>query len=145
MATDKMTKQQRLQVLSKETGIIQGIIKRKSTDSFLIKGWTVTLIVATLILQGEKFQVLVAFIPLLSFWFLDAHYQQQISLYKKLYKWDIVNRLNTEDYLFDMNAKGRFKDQVPSRPQHMIADKLISFYGAMIILTFVYLACAVYR
>jgi len=140
-----MTKQQRLEILAKEASIIQGIIKRKSTDSFLIKGWTVTLIVATLILQGEKFQVLVAFIPLMSFWFLDAHYQQQISLYKKLYKWDIANRLNTDEYLLNMDAKGRFKGQVPSRPQHMIADKLISFYGAMIILTVAYLACAVFK
>lgn len=140
-----MTKQQRLSILSKEAAIIQGIIKRKSTDSFLIKGWTVTLIVATLILQGERFQVLVAFIPLLSFWFLDAHYQQQISLYKKLYKWNIANRLDTDEYLLDMNAKGRFKDQVPTRPQHMLADKLISFYGAMIVLTVAYLVCSFYK
>lgn len=140
-----MTKEQLLKVLSKETEIIQGIIKRKSTDSFLIKGWTVTLIVATLILQGDKFQVLVAFIPLISFWFLDAHYQQQIKLYKKLYKWDILNRMKSEEYLFDMNAKDRFKNQVPSRPLIMLSDKLISFYGAMIILTVAYLACAVYK
>ncbi|MFZ3054375.1 MAG: hypothetical protein WA091_00075 [Minisyncoccales bacterium] len=142
---DKMTKQQRLEVLSKEASIIQSIIKRKSTDSFMIKGWTVTLIVATLILQGEKLQVLVAFIPLLSFWFLDAYYQQQMSMYKKLYQWDITNRINTDEYLFDMNAKGRFKDKVPSRPQIMLADKLISFYGSMIILTVAYLACAFYK
>lgn len=140
-----MTKQQRLEVLSKEASIIQSIIKRKSTDSFMIKGWTVTLIVATLILQGEKLQVLVAFIPLLSFWFLDAYYQQQMSMYKKLYQWDITNRINTDEYLFDMNAKGRFKDKVPSRPQIMLADKLISFYGSMIILTVAYLACAFYK
>jgi len=140
-----MTKQQRLEVLSREASIIQSIIKRKSTDSFMIKGWTVTLIVATLILQGEKFQVLVAFIPLLSFWFLDAYYQQQMSMYKKLYQWDIANRLNTDDHLFDMNAKGRFKSHVPSRLQTMLADKLISFYGAMIILTVAYLAFTFYK
>ena len=140
-----MNKEQRICILSKEVDIIQGIIKRKSTDSFLIKGWTVSLIVATLIFQGDKYQVLVAFIPLISFWFLDAHYQQQMKLYKKLYKWDIANRMNTDEYMFDINVNDRFKKSVPSRAALMLSDKLIWFYGAMIILTISYLCFTFYK
>lgn len=140
-----ITKEQRLRVLSKETGIIQGIIKRLGIDSFLIKGWTVSLIVATLIFQGDKYQVLVAFIPLFSFWFLDSYYQQQIKLYKKLYKWNVLNRMNTDEYMFDINVNDRFKKSVPSRAALMISDKLIWFYGAMIILTISYLCFTFYK
>ena len=141
----KMNKSQRLSVLSKESNILQGIIKRKANESFLIKGWTVTLIVATLIFQGEKFQVLVALIPLLSFWFLDAHCQQKILLYKKLYKWNIANRLNTDDHIFDIDVDKRFRNTVPSRVLLMFSDRLLWFYAAMIILTVVYVACVFYR
>lgn len=132
-------------ILAKESDIIQGIIKRKATESFLIKGWTVTLIVATLIFQGERFQVLVAFIPLLSFWFLDANYQQQIKLYKKLYKWNIANRMDTDEYVFDINVNGRFKNSVPSRIELMVSDKIVWFYMAMVVLTIAYLVCTFYK
>jgi len=140
-----MDKEQRLFVLAKETDIIQGIIKRLGTDSFLIKGWTVSLIVATLIFQGEKFQVLVAFIPLFSFWFLDSYYQQQIKLYKKLYKWNVTNRMNTDECILDINVNDRFKKSVPSRVSLMFSDKLIWFYGAMVILTISYLCFTFYK
>ena len=60
-----------------ELKIIQDIIKRMALNSFLIKGWAITLVVATLLLKGNKYQVLIAFIPLLVFWFLDAYFLWQ--------------------------------------------------------------------
>ena len=75
-----------------ELKIIQDIIKRMAFNSFMLKGWAVTLIVATLLLKGDKYQVLIAFIPLVIFWFLDAYFLQQERLYRELYKWVVVNR-----------------------------------------------------
>ena len=138
----KLTKEQRLTVMISEGNIIQGIIKRKSNHSFLIKGWTVSLIVATLILQGQKPHVLISFIPLLAFWFLDAHYVQRIKRYKNLYKWNIEHRLDTEEYMFDININDRFGKTVPSRPELMFSEKLIWFYGALFVLTAVYYCIA---
>ena len=135
---DKSVVDRRLAILMKEAEIIQGIIKRKSSHSFLIKGWTVSLLVATLILQGQKEHIMIAFIPLLAFWFLDAHYLQRIKRYKNLYKWDIENRLKTDDYMFDININDRFGKTVPSRPQLMVSEKLIWFYGSLLILTVIY-------
>ncbi|MCK9445870.1 hypothetical protein M0Q50_03160 [bacterium] len=128
----------RLSILMKEAEIIQGIIKRKSNHSFLIKGWTVSLLVATLILQGQKEHILIAFIPLLAFWFLDAHYLQRIRRYKNLYKWNIENRLKTEEYIFDININDRFGKTVSSRPQLMFSEKLRWFYGSLFIITIIY-------
>ena len=51
--------------LIKEIEIIQDIIKRMAFNSFLIKGWTITLVVIVLLLKGSKFQVFISFIPLL--------------------------------------------------------------------------------
>jgi len=139
---DQVVIDRRLSVLMKEAEIVQGIIKRKSNHSFLLKGWTVSLIVATLILQGQKAHIMIAFIPLLAFWFLDAHYLQRIRRYKALYKWDIENRLKTDDYMFDININDRFGRAVPSRPELMASEKLIWFYGSLFILTAIYYCVA---
>ena len=122
----------------KEIDIIQDIIKRMAFNSFMIKGWAITLVVVTLLLKGtEKYQVWIAFIPLVVFWFLDAYFLRQERMYRKLYKWVINNRLKTEEYLFDMNAY-RFKDKVQSRVRIMFSITLGWFYGSIAILIIIY-------
>jgi hypothetical protein len=122
----------------KEIDVIQDIIKRMAFNSFMIKGWAITLVVVTLLLKGtEKYQVWIAFIPLIIFWFLDAYFLWQERMYRKLYDWVICNRLKTEEYLFDMNAY-RFKDKVQSRGRMMFSITLGWFYGSIAILTIIY-------
>jgi hypothetical protein len=121
----------------KEIEIIQDIIKRMAFNSFMIKGWAITLVVVTLLLKGNKYQVWIAFIPLLVFWFLDAYFLWQERLYRKLYDWVINNRLKTEEYLFDMNAY-RFKDKVQSKFRIMFSITLGWFYGSIAILIVIY-------
>lgn len=121
----------------KEISIIQDIIKRMASNSFMIKGWAVTLVVATLLLKGNKHQVLIAFIPLLVFWFLDAYFLWQERMYRKLYDWVVTNRLKTDEKLFSMNAY-RFKGEVQSIFRIMLSITLGWFYGAIAILTLAY-------
>jgi hypothetical protein len=130
-------KESLIQYMLKEIDIIQDIIKRMACNSFFIKGWAVTLVVATLILKGTKYQVLVAFIPLLAFWYLDAYFLWQEKMYRKLYEWVIRNRLETEEHLFDMNAY-RFRHEVDSRLRIMFSITLRWFYGSVATLTAVY-------
>ena len=55
---------------------IQGVITRMNTNSFQIKGWTITIVSALLALYANSFNVIyifVAIIPVLLFWFLDAY------------------------------------------------------------------------
>jgi hypothetical protein len=121
----------------KEIEIIQDIIKRMASNSFMIKGWTLTLVVVTLLLKGNKHQVLIAFIPLLVFWFLDAYFLWQERMYRKLYDWVRNNRLKTDEYLFDMNAY-RFKDSIQSKIRIMFSITLGWFYGTIVILITAY-------
>jgi len=124
--------------LLKEVEIIQDIIKRMAFNSFMIKGWTITLVVITLLLKGaEKYQVWIAFIPLLVFWFLDAYFLWQERMYRKLYDWVINNRLKTEEHLFDMNAY-RFKNKVQSKFKIMFSITLGWFYGSIAVLIIIY-------
>ncbi|RKX66824.1 MAG: hypothetical protein DRP41_01535 [Thermodesulfobacteriota bacterium] len=121
----------------KEIEIIQDIIKRMAFNSFMIKGWAITLVVVTLLLKGTRFQVLIAFIPLLVFWFLDAYFLWQERMYRELYNWVISNRLKTDEHLFDMNAY-RFKDKVQSKFRIMFSITLGWFYGSIAVLVIIY-------
>jgi len=121
----------------KEIEIIQDTIKRMAFNSFMVKGWAITLVVVALLLKGTEYQVWIAFIPLLVFWFLDAYFLWQERLYRKLYEWVINNRLQTDEYLFDMNAY-RFKDEVQSKLRIMFSTTLGWFYGSMAILIAIY-------
>lgn len=121
----------------KEIDIVQDIIKRMAFNSFMIKGWTITLVVVALLLKGAKHQVLIAFVPLLVFWFLDAYFLWQERMYRKLYDWVISNRLKTDEHLFDMDAY-RFKDEVQSRFRIMFSLTLGWFYGSIAVLIAIY-------
>ncbi len=131
------TKEELREFMLKEIEIIQDIIKRMAFNSFMIKGWTITLVAVTLLLRGSEYQVLIAFIPILVFWFLDAYFLWQERLYRRLYNWVIKNRTNTDQYLFDMNAY-RFKNEEQSRLRIMFSITLGWFYGSIFILTLIY-------
>lgn len=130
--------ERRKEYLFKEIDIIQDIIKRMAFNSFMIKGWAISLVVVTLLLKGAVYQVWIAFIPLLVFWFLDAYFLWQERMYRKLYDWVIANRLKTEDYLFDMNAY-RFEKEVHSRYRIIFSITLAWFYGSIAVLIAIYL------
>jgi predicted alpha-1,6-mannanase (GH76 family) len=126
------------QFMIEELKIAQDIIKRMALNSFLIKGWTITLVVATLLLKGEKFQSFIAFIPILVFWYLDAYFLWLERLYRKLYDWIAKNRLNTDEFLFDMDYR-RFIKEEQSKFRIMFSITLGWFYGSIFILTLIYI------
>ena len=121
----------------KELEIIQGIINRMAHNSFLIKGWTIALVVVILLLKGNKYHTFIAFIPILVFWFLDAYFLRLERLYRRLYNWVKDNRLKTKDFLFDLNYK-RFEKEEQSILRIMFSITLGLFYGSIFGLTLIY-------
>lgn len=74
----------------KHLEMLQQIISRMANNSFLIKGWSLTLISAILtfstatkdITQSNMyFVLLIALLPALAFWYLDAYFLRQERLY----------------------------------------------------------------
>jgi hypothetical protein len=68
--------------------MIQGIISRMAGNSFLLRGWTVTLVAALFALaakDAERRYVLIAYLPSVMFWILDAYYLAQEGRYRDLY------------------------------------------------------------
>jgi hypothetical protein len=131
------SKEELKEFMFKEIKIIQDIIKRMAFNSFLIKGWTITLVAATLLLNGSKYQIFISYIPLFAFWFLDAYFLRKEKLYRKLYEWVIQHRLETDEFLLDMKID-RFEKEVKSSLKLMFSITLGWFYFSIFILTFIY-------
>jgi len=130
------------QYLFKETEIVQKIITRMAYNSFLIKGWSVTLVVASLLFKGNSYHYFVAFVPWFVFWCLDAYFLRIEKLYRYYYDWLIKNRLSNDENLLDMNSENlekRFKDKIPCLVQTALSKTLIIFYGVLglIIISFI--------
>jgi hypothetical protein len=72
----------------KHLDFIQGVIARMSTDSFLIKGWALTVAAAIYGFAANRSDwriALVGLLPAIMFWGLDAYYLWQERLFRKLY------------------------------------------------------------
>lgn len=123
--------------LLKEIEITQRVIDRMGSNSFLIKGWAITLVVATLLLGRSSYYHYVAFLPWFMFWYLDAYFLRLEKLYRKLYGWLIGNRLTSQEFLLDMdraNLEKRFGKEVACLQKVMFSKTLLAFYGLLLAL-----------
>lgn len=82
----------------KHIEMIESVIVRMGQNSFAIKGWTMTLIVAICGLSAvgsEKNFAIFAIIPIIVFWFLDSFYLQRERKYRELYNRAIQHEVPT--------------------------------------------------
>lgn len=73
----------------KHLEMVQNVISRMANNSFMLKGWAVTLVAGIFVLAGkdtDKLYFLVAYIPVIVFWGLDSYYLLQERLYRGLYE-----------------------------------------------------------
>jgi hypothetical protein len=69
--------------------MIQAVITRMAGNSFMLKGWTVTLVSALTALSARdanKLFFLIAFPPLFAFWLLDGYFLGLERSYRVLYE-----------------------------------------------------------
>jgi hypothetical protein len=84
---------------AKHLEFVQSAISRMATNSFVLKGWTVTLVAALFALAAKDSNrrfALLALFPALTFWGLDAYYLRQERLFRNLY--DKLRGLSAEEY-----------------------------------------------
>lgn len=88
----------------KHLEMIENIILRMANCSFLIKGWTLTIVAAVFGLAAKdsdiKF-IIIAYIIIPSFWCLDAFYLSKERQYRSLY--NKIRKLEKTD--FSMSTK----------------------------------------
>ncbi|WP_427165361.1 hypothetical protein ACQF4J_08095 [Streptomyces sp. C1-1] len=116
----------------KHLELIQVIVARMGNNSFLIKGWALTVTGALLAYatgNGRKSVALVSFVPILAFWLLDGYFLYQERLFRRLY--DRVRRPGTEVEPFALDVTpGREKAGVMKAAG---SPTLAFFYGGLAI------------
>lgn len=124
-----------MEKLHKEIDLIQNCINRMANNSFLLKGWLVSVIVVVVALSPkeiDKFVVaLVLVTAIFTFWYLDAYYLRTEKLYRKMYEWVIEKRSQgNEEFLYDLNPH-RFDNTVENLWKIMFSTTLKEFYGTV--------------
>ena len=88
----------------KHLEMTQAVINRLGSNSFLVKSWSMTVIVAAMVLIARQniqnpYFVLVLILPALGFWILDGYFLWQERLFRQVY-----NEIRTQsDTDFEMN------------------------------------------
>ncbi len=116
----------------KHLEFIQGVINRLSTNSFLLKGWSVVLVAALFALSANNSNVkfiILAYIPAIVFWGLDGYFLAIEKRYRKLYEGVRVKEPDNIDFNMKANKiDGGFTDWTKAT----FSKTLIPFHGALI-------------
>lgn len=90
----------------KHLEFIQSTINRMAGNSFLLKGWAVTLVGALFALtfrEVDSLYLLISLIVLVLFWWLDSYYLSRERLFIKLYEHVSASKSDNTD--FSMSTK----------------------------------------
>ena len=144
------------EIMLKEIDLIQSCINRMSQNSFIIKGWAISLngiIVALFADKGHPIITqIICIVSILCFWYLDAFFLLAEKLYRWKYEWVISNRLTSKECMYDLdphNSKMWIKNQdgndkvEPSVGSVMWTDSLRYMYVAILIVNIVLLVMAI--
>ncbi|MEU3729472.1 hypothetical protein AB0E81_08695 [Streptomyces sp. NPDC033538] len=116
----------------KHLELIQAVVARMGTHSFLIKGWSLTVtgaLLAFAVGDSDASVALVGLVPIVAFWFLDAYFHYQQRLFRRLY--DRVRRPDTTVEPFAMDvAQGREPAGVLKAA---VSPTLSFFYGGLLV------------
>jgi hypothetical protein len=111
--------------------MLQSVISRLAGNSFLLKGWSVTLVSALYALAAAKANidfVYLTYFPVVMFWGLDAYFLRQERLYRRLC--DQVRVLSEDSIDFSMDTTS-VASEVHSWPRTFFSPTLLAFYGVV--------------
>lgn len=141
-----MDKNNNREVLEKEIDLIQSCINRMAQNSFMVKGWLITLIAVVLALLPETFNMkalcIIGLIITFCFWYLDSFFLRLEKLYRWKYEWVIKERLKMDEFCYDLNPynnkmwlgnKDGTKKEVPSIYGVMFTKTLLPLYLPIIV------------
>ena len=125
------------EAFTKHLEFIQNIINRMSNNSFLLKGWNVTVssaILALIIGNPNPLFAIVALLSSLSFWGLDAYYLRQERLFRSLYddlRVDASTKKAKKVEVFSLDTD-KYETQVSSWFRTLWSKSVIWLHGVII-------------
>jgi len=125
------------EAFTKHLEFIQNIINRMSNNSFLLKGWNVTVssaILALIISDPNPLFAVVALFSALSFWGLDAYYLRQERLFRSLYndlRLSTIAKKTKKVEVFSLDTDN-YDTQVPSWFRTLWSRSVFWLHGVVI-------------
>ncbi|MDR1227444.1 MAG: hypothetical protein LBK55_00215 [Azoarcus sp.] len=117
----------------KHLEMIQAIVTRMASNSFWLKGWSLTLVAALLGLFTEKagafYPLIAAFLCCIMFWVLDGFFLRQERLFRALYN-DVAKK-QPEDIDFSMDTRP-YRTQAGSWARVCVRTTLALFHGVVL-------------
>lgn len=113
-------------------GFIQSIISRMGTNSFLLKGWSVTLVAAIFALSAKDANynfVLLSYFPVIIFWILDAYFLHQELLYRKLFEEVAGGRIQSIDFTLNTTNVHKLVSPISTI---LFSKTILLFHGPII-------------
>jgi hypothetical protein len=112
--------------------LIQAVVTRMAGNSFLLKGWTVTLISALLAFaakDADRGFIAVVWIPVLPFVLLDSYYLWQERLFRDLYDRVRQSPATTSDFAMGTTPGGPRL----TWPAAFFSRTILIFYGTVVL------------
>jgi len=122
----------------KHLEFIQNVISRQAKNSFLLKGWVITILAALFTFppkDGAFKQIFTVYVLVFIFWMLDSYYLWQERLFRALYKH--VRKLKEDKIDFDMDTKSFSKEEC-SWWDIVTSRTLLIFYLSLMIFTIIF-------
>lgn len=113
--------------------MLQTVVARLAGNSFLLKGWSITLVSAAFALAADKANVnfiFLAYFPVTMFWAIDGYFLRQERLFRKLY--DHVRALAADAVDFSMNTSP-VAASVPTWLRTCFSLTLFLFHGTILV------------
>jgi hypothetical protein len=111
----------------KHLEFVQASISRMAGNSFMIRGWSLTLVSALFALAAKdanQWYVIISFFPCLMFWALDAYYLSQERKFRSLY--DVIRVKSDTDFSMDTRPVAKPYD---SWFRALISKTVLLFHG----------------
>ncbi len=132
-----------METKTKHLEMIQGVINRLSTNSFLLKGWSVVLVSALFALsagESNRAFIFLAYFPAFVFWGLDGYFLMEEKRFRALY--NSVRMKDESDIDFSMDT-AVVAAQAGSWADATLSKTLVPFHGVLIVAIVVVMALTV--
>lgn len=117
---------------TKHLEFIQSAINRMTNNSFLLKGWSITIVGGLLAFSFKELDsryLMISFVVLLFFWLLDSYYLCRERLWRHLY--DDVRKKEGLGSDFSMDTKP-FQSRL-GWLQCAFSKTIVLFYGGLVV------------
>ena len=121
-----------MEAKTKHLEFIQTTINRMANNSFLLKGWAITVVGGLLVFEFKSldcWHVFVSLLVLSFFWMLDGYYLHQEKLFRELY--EITAKKKEDEISFSMKTERCEKDE--DWFDCIFSPTLRVFYGGLLL------------